>query len=96
MASIQGTARRVVFAGAFALTLAVAPAVAVFTYPSAQPVPRTVADSSPDGCTSGESVDAYSLACVPDVVPNFASGAPSEMQLTEDNTGMASPSHGGR
>jgi hypothetical protein len=88
---------RVVFAGAFALALTVAPAVAVFSSPAAAPAPRTLADSTSDGCTGGESMDAYSLACVPDIVPNVPTGAPGEMQLTQDNPGIASPgSHGGR
>ena len=83
MASFEWAARRVVFAGALALALTVAPTAR--------------ADSAPDGCTGGESMDAYSLACVPDLVPNFPSGAPSEQQLTEENPGMASPAyHGGR
>jgi hypothetical protein len=79
------TARRVALAGAFAFALTVAAA------------PHALADSTADGCTAGESMDAYSLACVPDIVPNVQSGAPSEMQVTQDNPGMASPeSHGGR
>jgi hypothetical protein len=90
MATFQLTARRVVFAGGFALAIAIAPAVAVFSYPTAHPAPRTLAD--PAECTGGESMDAYSLACVPDVVPN-SGGAPSEMQLTEENPGIESPSH---
>ena len=52
-------------------------------------MPRSVAQ--PAECTGGESMDAYSLACVPDVVPNTG-GAPSEEQLTETNPGSASPS----
>jgi hypothetical protein len=79
------TARRIAYAGAFTLALALSTA------------PHALADSTPDGCTGGESMDAYSLACVPDIVPNVPSGAPSEMQLTQDNPGIASPgSHGGR
>jgi hypothetical protein len=96
MAISASRTRRVVFAGGFALALTVAPAAGVFTYPVTHPAPSTLADSSSDGCTSGESVDAYSLSCVPDVVPNFIGGAPSEMQLTDQNPGIGSPSHGGR
>lgn len=81
-------ARRVVFAGGFALAIAVAPAVALFSYPTAHPAPLTVAD--PAQCTGGESMDAYSLACVPDIAPNTG-GAPTEQQLTEDNQGYLAP-----
>jgi hypothetical protein len=91
MATFQLTARRVVFAGGFALAIAIAPAVAVFSYPTADPAPRTLAD--PAQCTGGDSMDAYSLSCVPDIAPNSIGGAPSEMQLTEENPGMESPSH---
>jgi hypothetical protein len=84
MASLKSAARRVVFAGAFALALAVAPAAAVLSTH-----PALLADSTGDGCTSGESIDAYSLVCVPDVVPSI--GAPSEQQLTDENPGTASP-----
>jgi hypothetical protein len=64
-------------AGGFAVAIAIAPTVAVFAGPTADPAPRTVAD-----CTGGESMDAYSLACTPDVVPNSTAGAPSEAELT--------------
>ncbi|HZA11124.1 hypothetical protein [Mycobacterium sp.] len=89
MADIRSTARRIVSAGAFALALAAVPAVGIYASPSGNPVPRSVAQ--PAECTGGESMDAYSLACVPDVVPNTG-GAPSEEQLTETNPGSASPS----
>ncbi|MBV8928264.1 MAG: hypothetical protein JO152_03965 [Mycobacteriaceae bacterium] len=93
MAPFPFAPRRVVFAGGLALALTVAPTVAVLAYPTAQPA--LLADSTSDGCTSGESLDAYSLACVPDIVPSI--GAPSEQQLTDENPGIAAPgSHGGR
>jgi hypothetical protein len=37
-------------------------------------------------------MDAFSLACVPDIAPSTG-GAPSEQQLTAENPGIASPSH---
>jgi hypothetical protein len=82
---------RVVLGGAIAVATLIAPAAAAFAGPIGYPAPRAVAQTE---CSGGESVDAYSLACVPDVAPGI--GAPSEMQLTDTNPGIASPSHGGR
>jgi hypothetical protein len=82
---------RVVLAGAVAIATLIGPAAAAFAGPTGYPSPRVVAQSE---CSGGESMDAYSLACVPDVAPGV--GAPSEMQLTDTNPGIASPSHGGR
>jgi hypothetical protein len=96
MTSLTSTMKRVLLAGAFAVALTVAPGAAILSPAAVQQAPTTLADSSSDGCTSGESVDAYSLACVPDIVPNSIGGAPSEMDLTEGNPGVASPTdHGG-
>lgn len=75
-------------AAGFALAVAAAPVVALAAITSSPG--RALADDA--NCTSGESLDAYSLSCVPDIAPN-SFGAPSEMQLTESNPGTASPSH---
>lgn len=89
--AISRSVGRLVVAGGFALAIAVTPVVAFAS--SASSPGRALADGA--DCTSGESLDAYSLSCVPDIAPNTF-GAPSEMQLTESNPGMASPSHEGR
>jgi hypothetical protein len=81
MATFQHRARRLIVAGGFAVAITIAPAVAVFVGPTAAPAPRTLAQTD---CTGGESMDAYSLACVPDVVPG--GGAPSEGDLTAANS----------
>ena len=86
----RSAARRIVAAG-FALAVAVAPVVALAA-PASSPG-RALADDGAD-CTSGESIDAYSLSCVPDIAPNTG-GPPGEMLLTESNPGIASPSHAG-
>ncbi len=90
--AISRSATRLIGAAGFALAVAVAPAVALAA-PTSSPV-RALADDGAD-CTTGESLDAYSLSCVPDIAPNTG-GAPGEMQLTESNPGIASPTHGGR
>ncbi|HUO39238.1 MAG TPA: hypothetical protein VMU34_15990 [Mycobacterium sp.] len=67
--------RRVIFAGGFATAIAITPAIAVAEGSFA--APRAVADY----CANGESMDLYSMRCVPDVLPGV--GAPSENTLTE-------------
>jgi hypothetical protein len=54
--------------GGFALSFTAGPSIAS---------PPALADD----CNAGESIDVYSLACVPDIAPNTA-GAPSEQALT--------------
>jgi hypothetical protein len=92
MATFQLPGRPLILAGGFAVAIAVAPAVAVLGGPTAPLAPRTVAQSD---CTGGDSLDAYSLACVPDVVPG--GGAPSEDALTAANSdepqGRSSENH---
>jgi hypothetical protein len=82
MAALHLPARRLILAGGFAAVIAIAPTVAVFAGSTADPAPRVVAD-----CTGGESMDAYSLACVPDVAPS-SGGAPSESALTACNSDL--------
>jgi hypothetical protein len=93
MPTLQQLSVRVVTAAGFAAAIAVAPAAAVFSGAAPHLAPHAVADSAQ--CTGGDSMDAFSLACVPDIAPGTG-GAPGEMQLTEDNPGLESPSHQGR
>lgn len=63
MATIEISARRLLLAGAFAVAVAAAPAVAAFTQaPAAGP--------SVVACANGESTDIYNGECIPDLVPN--------------------------
>ncbi|HME50025.1 intersectin-EH binding protein Ibp1 [Mycobacterium sp.] len=78
MATFSLRARRLVVAGGFAVAIAIAPVIAVAAGSGAA---RPVADD----CANGESMDVYSMACVPDVVPN--TGAPSENALTQCSGG---------
>ena len=93
MPTFQQVPLRVVTAAAFAAAIAVVPAVAVFSPAMPHLAPHAVAD--PAQCSGGDSMDAFSLACVPDIAPGTG-GAPGEMQLTNENPGLESPSHEGR
>lgn len=73
MATIA-SAPRVIFAAGFAFAIALAPVVA----------PRAVAD--PPACTNNASPGDVSLNCAPDGGGAQSGGAPSEQQLTQDNT----------
>jgi hypothetical protein len=88
MATFPKPRRRLFMAGGFAVAIAIAPALATFAGPATPPAPHIVAD-----CKVSDSPGNASLDCTPDVVPNDIGGAPSEMQLTEDNPGIASPEH---
>jgi hypothetical protein len=61
MAIFELSARRLILAGGFALAVATAPAIAVFTVPSG---------SVPLACPSGEEEDLYTGECLPHTVPN--------------------------
>ena len=62
MATLELSVRRLVLAGGFAVAVAVAPAIAVFTVPSAStPLAQ---------CPGGEEEDLYTGICVPHTVPN--------------------------
>jgi hypothetical protein len=63
MATIEFSARRLLIAGAFAVAVAAAPALATFTFAPA-------AGSSVLACPNGESTDIYNGECIPDLVPN--------------------------
>jgi hypothetical protein len=62
MATLELSARRLILAGGFAVAVAAAPAVAVFTVPSAA-VPLAQ-------CPAGEEEDLYTGVCLPHTVPN--------------------------
>jgi hypothetical protein len=64
MAIFEISARRLILAGGFALTVAAAPAVAAVTVPTLG-LTTNVAD-----CVSGEEEDLYTGECVPHTVPN--------------------------
>ena len=62
MATLELSVRRLILAGGFAVAVAAAPAVAVFTVPSAA-VPLAQ-------CPAGEEEDLYTGVCLPHTVPN--------------------------
>lgn len=99
---------RLILAGGFAVAIAVAPALAAFAGPTASPAPRVVTQET--DCGEGLTMEPGTDVCVPEVAPGGTAaqgglvatpgdvgggGAPSEQQLTEDNPGVASPTHGG-
>lgn len=63
MTTPQTSARRLLIAGGFAVAIAAAPAVAAFASPPA-------ATSFGASCPSGETEDAFTDVCTPDLVPN--------------------------
>src|SRR6476661_10490624 len=62
MATLELSVRRLILAGGFAVAVAAAPAIAVFTLPSSS-VPLAQ-------CPGGEEEDLYTGICVPHTVPN--------------------------
>src|ERR1700752_1129742 len=62
MATLELSVRRMILAGGFAVAVAAAPAIAVFTLPSSS-VPLAQ-------CAAGEEEDLYTGVCVPHTVPN--------------------------
>jgi hypothetical protein len=67
MSLIEFSARRLVFAGGFALAVAAAPAISAFA------VPALVHGSPMADCGAGEDADDYTGECVPFAVPNSPS-----------------------
>ena len=63
MTTVQIPTRRLIFASAVAMVLALAPMIAVF----AEPTPHAVAQE----CTGGDTPDDYTLQCAPSAVPDF-------------------------
>ena len=84
MAMVQLPARRLVFAAAAVVVLALAPMVAVFAGLIVDPATHSIAQ---DGCSGSDATDDYTLSCVPNVVPNVSD------QLTEAE--VASPGFNG-
>jgi hypothetical protein len=83
MATFPLPARRLILAGGFALAVAAAPAVAVFAGPAAPA-------GTPMACPAGQTEDPYTYACVPELAPGGAAGAPSEGELTACSGGNQS------
>ena len=81
------TSRRAVFAFGVAIATIVAPAMATFAGAAPTIAPRILAD-----CTTTSEPGNDALDCEPASVTDFG-GAPSEMDLTDTNPGIASPSH---
>jgi hypothetical protein len=68
MAPINSSARRLLLAGGFAIAIATAPAVALFSVPAASPSAPTAS------CPSGETEDLFTDACTPEMVPSQPGG----------------------
>jgi hypothetical protein len=81
------TSRRAVFAFGVAVATIAAPAMATFAGAPPTIAPRILAD-----CTTTSEPGNDALDCEPNAVTDFG-GAPSEMELTDTNPGIASPSH---
>ena len=87
MAVMKFTTRRAFFALGVVIATIAAPAVATFAGAPPTMAPRILAD-----CTTVSSPGNDALDCEPASVTDFG-GAPSEMDLTDTNPGIASPSH---
>ncbi|MCV7230787.1 intersectin-EH binding protein Ibp1 [Mycolicibacterium komossense] len=68
MAALSSPARRLLLAGGFAVTIAAAPAAALFSTPTAGPSTPVAA------CPSGETEDLYTDICTPEMSPNQPGG----------------------
>ena len=64
MATLQLSTRRLILAGAFAVAVAAAPAIAVFAVPATHIAPMA------QGCGGGEEPDQFTGNCIPHTVPN--------------------------
>jgi hypothetical protein len=65
MANFLFSVRRVLIAGGFAVAIALTPAIAIFSVPTAAPTAA---------CDPGEEEDVYTTVCTPMLVPNSPSG----------------------
>lgn len=79
MATLQLSARRLILAGGFAVAVAAAPAIAVFTVPTIDAAPVA------QGCPGGEEADQFTGNCVPHTVPN---SGPSPFSTSAGNPDM--------
>jgi hypothetical protein len=68
----QKPTRRLIVAGGFALAV-LAPLVVVFAGQVGHPAPRTIAQTE---CDNGETMDDFTLQCVPELAPGGSIGAP--------------------
>jgi hypothetical protein len=91
MTTVQIPTRRLIFATAVAMVLALAPMVAVFAGPSIDPVPDAIAQ---DECTGTDTTDDYSLQCVPTIVPDVSDQL-SEAEVAAPGYNGGSSSGGG-
>jgi hypothetical protein len=68
MPHFEFSARRIILAGGFALSMAAGPAAVAFTVPA-------IAQAAPAAsCPAGEEEDLYSGSCLPHTVPNSPTG----------------------
>ena len=69
MTSYPLSARRLIFAGGFALAVAVAPAAGILAHPMSAPESHPLA-----ACDTGEEEDVFTTSCTPFLVPNSPEG----------------------
>jgi hypothetical protein len=69
MTSYPLSARRLIFAGGFALAVAVAPAAGILAHPMSAPESQPLA-----ACDTGEEEDVFTTSCTPFLVPNSPEG----------------------
>ena len=87
MTTVQIPTRRLIFASAVAMVLALAPMIAVFAGPTGV-APHAIAQE----CTGNDTPDDYSLQCAPAAVPDFNDQL-SEAEVAEP--GFNGGGHGG-
>ena len=87
MTTVEIPTRRLIFASAVAIVLALTPMIAVFAGPTV--APHAIAQ---DECTSSETPDDYTAQCVPNMVPDFNDQL-SEAEVAEP--GFNGGPHGG-
>jgi len=91
MATFHLPTRRLILAGGFAVAIAAAPAVAAFAVPATGGSAPTIA-----ACAGGETEDAFTDACVPDLVPNspdFSSSSTSPVGGLPEESGIPCTGH---
>ena len=86
MTTVQIPTRRLIFASAVAMVLALAPMIAVFAGPTV--APHAIAQE----CTGSDTPDDYTLNCAPAAVPDFNDQL-SEAEVAEP--GFNGGPHGG-
>jgi hypothetical protein len=105
MARLTVSARRVALSTALGIAAAMFPLLAALGAQTGDAGPQVTAQ--PLTCSNGETDDAFTGQCVPELAPGgtstaggnevspgiVASGAPSESEVTDTTPGSASPSH---